>query len=191
MRHQVTRELFCYWDKLRGERAAPERARFNPGEMRAILPDTFLIEVDADGIFPLRVAGARMNALWRTELKGTSFIDLWRKEDRLNAHAALMAVVEGVAPLVGGARIRAGDVGIDLEFLLLPLRHFGATHSRVLGVISPSREARWIGEAKVGPLEFLSMRIVETIDTADADRLRPSPGARPRPRLVVSNPEKL
>jgi hypothetical protein len=185
MRHQISRDLFCYWDKMRGERAAPERARLDLGEIRAILPDTFLIAVDEDGAFPLRVAGARINAFWGRELKGSSFIDLWRKEDRLNVHAALMAVVDGVAPLVGGARTRAGDAVIDLEFLLLPLRHFGETHSRVLGVMSPSKETQRIGQISVGPLAFRSMRIV---DTGEAVQFRPAAARRPRPRLIISNP---
>ncbi len=173
---------------MRGARAAPERTRLDPGAIRPILPDTFLIEVDAAGDFPFRVVGARVNALWRTQLKGASFIDLWRKEDRHNAQAALMAVVEGVAPLVGGARVRApGDMAVDLEFLLLPLRHFGRTHSRVLGAFSPVRPVEWIGQTSAGLLEFLSMRIV---DAPRAFALESPAPPRTGPRLVVSNQEK-
>lgn len=188
MRHQISRELFDYWDSLRGERAAPERAHVNPGAIGGILPDTFLIEADADSLFPVRVAGARVNALWRAELKGTPFLELWRKMDRSSVHAALMAVVDGVTPIVGGARMRApGDAAAELELLLLPLRHFGRTHSRVLGALSPVQPVEWIGETSAGPLEFLSMRIV---DAPGAIRVRSPSGRRPRPRLVVSNPEK-
>jgi hypothetical protein len=107
MRQQISRELYSYWNVMRGARAAPERTRLDPGAIRPILADTFLLEVDSDGEFPFRVAGARVNALWRRELKETSFIDLWRKEDRHSVQAALMAVVNGVAPVVGGARRRA------------------------------------------------------------------------------------
>jgi hypothetical protein len=188
MRQQISRELFSYWNVMRGARAAPERTRLDPGAIRPILADTFLLEVDGDGEFPFRVAGARVNALWRTELKGTSFVDLWRKEDRHSVQAALMAVVNGVAPLVGGARLRApGDIRVDLEFMLLPLRHLGKTHSRVLGAMSPSRPVEWIGQTRAGPLEFLSMRIV---DAPEALIFRPPPPQRSRPRLVVCNQVK-
>lgn len=189
MRQQVSRELYSYWNVMRGARAAPERARLDPGAIRPILADTFLIEVDAGEGFPFRVAGARVNALWRTQLKGTSFVDLWREEDRHNAQAALMAVVDGVAPLVGGARVRApGDMAADLEFVLLPLRHFGRTHSRVLGALSPARPVEWIGQTSAGLLEFLSMRVV---DAPEAFGFKPPVPPRSRPRLVVCNDEKL
>jgi hypothetical protein len=189
MRQQISRDLYAYWNALRGARAAPERASFDPGAIRALLPDTFLLAVDAEGEFPLRVAGARVNALWRTELRGASFIDLWRKEDRQSVYAALMSVVDGVAPLVGGARASApGDAKIDFEFVLLPLRHFGKTHSRVLGAISPIRHPGWIGHTSPGPLEFLSMRVV---DAPEAVRFTPPPSRPPRLRLVVCNQEKL
>lgn len=188
MRNKVSRELFAYWDALRGARAAPERACFNPGAISAILADTFLIEVDAEGLFPLRVVGTRVNAIRGAELKGTSFLDLWRQEDRQSVHAALVAVVDGVAPLVGGARMRApGDAQVDLEFLLLPMRHFGKTHSRVLGAISPARAVEWMAAGGASPLEFLSMRIV---DAAQAVPLQPPAQSGRRPRLVISNPEK-
>lgn len=188
MRRTINRELFNYWNTLRGERAAPDRASVDPLAIRSILADTFIIEVDADGLFPLRVAGARVNALWLADLKGTSFLDLWRNEDRRSVHAALMSVVDGVAPLVGGARGCApGDVELEIEFLLLPLRHFGRTHSRVLGSLSPMRGAEAIGQMRVGSLEFLSMRMIDAPRVVAAASPDASP---PRPRLVVCNPEK-
>lgn len=188
MRQQVSRDLYSYWNVMRGARAAPERTCLDPAAIRPILADTFLLEVDAAEGFLFRVTGARVNALWRTQLKGTSFLDLWRKEDRLTAQAALMAVVDGVEPLVGGARARApGDMTVDLEFMLLPLRHFGSTHSRVLGAFSPVRPVEWIGQSSAGLLEFLSMRIV---DAPEAFALEPPAPPRSRPRLVVCNQEK-
>lgn len=185
MRHQISRDLFDYWNNLRGARAAPDRDAIDPRAIHHILADTFLLEVDADGVFPLRVAGSRVNALWGEELRGSSFIDLWRARDRPGVQSALMAVVDGVAPVVGGVRARvSGETAMELEVMLLPLRHFGKTHSRVFGSLSPARPPDATRQACVGPLEFVSMRIVDRPAALDlAARRTP----RSRPRLVVDN----
>ena len=48
MKHAATRDLYCYWDSLRGARTAPERVDIDPGAIRRILGDTFIVEVDED-----------------------------------------------------------------------------------------------------------------------------------------------
>src|SRR5215204_4458470 len=47
MKHATTRMIFGYWDALRGERSAPERGEIEPGEIRHVLADTFVLEVRA------------------------------------------------------------------------------------------------------------------------------------------------
>jgi hypothetical protein len=119
MRQQISRELYSYWNVMRGARAAPERTRLDPGAIRPILADTFLLEVDSDGEFPFRVAGARVNALWRRELKETSFIDLWRKEDRHSVQAALrssMASRRSSAAPACGRPATAGSISNSCFF---------------------------------------------------------------------------
>lgn len=189
MRHQVSKDLFAYWNSLRGARAAPDRADIDPAAIRHILADTFIIEVDPFGAYPFRFTGARIDALWLAEQRGESFVDLWREKHRRGVSAALMTVIDGSTPVVAGVRTRAaGDAQLDLELLLLPLRHFGKTHARLLGALSPAYPAEWLGEYRAGPLEFISMRVIS---------LPPHPGAfggedrpRPRPRLVVYNQNK-
>ena len=46
MKHPSNRELFDYWNERRGERLAPERADIEPGAIRQVLGDTFVLEVD-------------------------------------------------------------------------------------------------------------------------------------------------
>jgi len=57
MKHPSNRELFEYWNMLRGERLAPERADIEPSAIRTILGDTFVLERDGwkDPVF--RLAG--------------------------------------------------------------------------------------------------------------------------------------
>ncbi len=85
MRQTATRELFAYWNAIRRERAAPDRAEVDPAAIRSILSDAFMIEADGEGGHPLRLTGARLNALWLAEMKGRSFIELWGEDGRLVA----------------------------------------------------------------------------------------------------------
>ena len=40
----VLRQLFDYWAKKKGGRIAPARGEIDPGEIRALLPNVFLVE---------------------------------------------------------------------------------------------------------------------------------------------------
>lgn len=189
MRHQVSKDLFAYWHELKGARSAPDRSDIDPGKIRHLLADTFIIEVDADRAFPLRLSGTRVNALWLREQKGGSFLDLWSADDRQSVSAALSTVIEGVAPVVAGVKTRAEDNSrLDLELLLLPLRYFGKTHSRVLGALSPVCQPDWLGYISAGPLELISMRVIDASALCSGVPFRKSDrvgDSRPRPRLVV------
>jgi hypothetical protein len=204
MRHSVSKELYDYWNRLRGARSAPDRSDIDPAAIRHVLADSFIVEVEPACVFPIRLCGTRLNALWQSEQKGKSFLDLWREEDRRNVAAALLTVVDGATPVVAGALARASsfhdnqseaavtdfDRDLNFELLLLPLRHFGKTHSRLLGSLSSSNQTSWFGRAVASPLNLKSLRIIRAREpeastpAASVARL-PGGGARPAPRLIV------
>lgn len=185
MRQQATRELYSYWNGLRRQRAAPDRAEIDPAEIRSVLSDTFMIEADRDALYPLRLSGARVNALWARDLKGRSFLDLWG-EDRANIAAVLLTVMDGACPVVAGAQTcLAGRPPIDLELLLLPLRHHGRTHARVLGSLSAAQSPEWVGLIPIERLELRSLRIL-----SGARRSLELPLA-PRPPVAVDRRMKF
>ena len=82
MKLAATIELYAYWNRLRGARSAPERNDVDPGAIRGVLADTFVLDFDASCGFPFRIAGSRANALFLKELRGFSFLELWRGADR-------------------------------------------------------------------------------------------------------------
>lgn len=165
MRQAVTRDLYAYWNRLRGARSAPDRSDIDPAAIRHVLADTFIIEIDQERQFPIRLCGTRLNAMWLFDQKGRSFLDLWRVADRRNVAAALLTVVDGVAPVVAGARAPAAERRpMELELLLLPLRHFGKTHSRLLGSLAPACQPGWLGLAPAEPLELLSLRVIADLE---------------------------
>ncbi len=52
MKHAASRALHAYWDRLRGTRAAPDRADLDPGAIRSLLGDVYLLELGTPGNSP-------------------------------------------------------------------------------------------------------------------------------------------
>lgn len=161
MKHAATRDLYCYWDALRGSRSAPERVDIDPGAIRRVLGDTFILEVDDNGEFPFRLAGTRICALLGHELRGTSSIDPFFGTDRAEIRRLLRGVCDDSAAIVVGIDALSSEgQALELELLLLPLRHRGQTHSRILGSLTPSTHPYWVGTCPLVSFEIKSMRVM-------------------------------
>lgn len=175
IRQTITADLYAYWSRVRGPHAAPRRADINPGDIPHILADAFMIDLDAAGDFPLRLCGARLDALWLKNLKGSAFLDFWRADARRAVAAALLTVVDAAVPFAGAARARAPGYGdVDMELLLLPLRKTHTAPARVFGALTPSSQPGWYGQVRAEPLELTSLGIL-------------APGALPVDLLRVAN----
>ena len=46
MKHAASRELYAYWQERRGKRPAPERTEIEPGAIRQVLSDAFILALD-------------------------------------------------------------------------------------------------------------------------------------------------
>lgn len=146
MKHATTREVFAYWDNCRGDRLAPERSDIEPGAIRSVLCDTFILTFDRKAGHPFRLAGTRLCALMGCELKGEPFADLWREDNRAEMESLLKTIAEETVGLVASASGETEDGHtLDLELLLLPLGHRGRMPARLLGSLSPSRPPYWAG----------------------------------------------
>jgi hypothetical protein len=159
----ATMELYAYWDRLRGRRSAPERNALDPGAIRGVLADTFVLDFDDKRGFPFRIAGSRANALFLKELRGLSFLDLWRDDDRDEVDSVLRCVADEAQAFLIGAE--AGPPGVDpvgVEVVLLPLRHHGLTHARVLGGFAPHAAPAWTGLIGAGSMALTSLRALNS-----------------------------
>jgi len=146
MKHATTRMIFSYWDALRGERAAPERGEIEPGEIRHILADTFILEVTGPRSAAIRLAGTRICAFFARELRGEAFERLWQEESNRDIGGAMETVLDETAGVVAGlSAVTDEGASVDFEMILLPLRHRGKPHARILGALSPSVVPPWIG----------------------------------------------
>lgn len=182
VKHATSRILFSYWDALRGERSAPERAAVQPGEIRHVLADTFILGLEAGQPPRFRLSGTRMTALFGRDLAGTRFDRFWEDADRHQASATLdILSTETVGAVVGVLGLNANGSELPLELLLLPLRHHGRTDARVLGAMSPASIPSWAGLVPLVELRLRSTRMIEPLRSRVSER----PVETPRQRFVV------
>jgi hypothetical protein len=184
MRQAATQELYSYWNHLRGARLSPERDEIDPTAIRHILADTMILEVDQKRQFPVRISGTRLNALFLDEQKGGAFVDLFAPGDREAASLMISSVIDGARPVVAGLTAEPdGERPASLELLLLPLRHHGKTHARVLGMLTPTSIPVWFGLRPAACLRLVAMRFIGEEQAAllpslplgqDDDGLRPA-----------------
>jgi hypothetical protein len=159
----ATMEIYAYWNRLRGGRSAPERKDVDPGAIRGVLADTFMLDFDDQRGFPFRIAGSRANAIFLRELRGLSFLDLWRDADRGELDSVLHCVADEAQAFLIGAEAQPAGLGVvGLEVILLPLRHHGFTHSRVLGGLAVHAAPEWMGFVGAGPIALTSLRALES-----------------------------
>ena len=69
MRSKTTREIYAYWNALRGQRDVPARSQIEPARIRHILPDLFILERTQRGDIRFRLAGTRICGLFARELR--------------------------------------------------------------------------------------------------------------------------
>jgi len=121
MKHPSSRQFFTYWDRKRGEARAPDRSEIEPGAVRELLGDIFVLSYDASAGYPFRVAGTRVCALFGHDVKDTSFSALFTEDSRREVEEIIAAVAEEMLPAIAGVTATSPNGALaHLELLLLP-----------------------------------------------------------------------
>src|SRR5471032_2213422 len=138
MKHPSSREFFAYWDEKRGSARAPDRSEIEPGAVRELLGDIFVLSYDPSAGYPFRVAGTRVCALLGCDQKGSSFSALFVPDSRREIEDILGIVAEEMLAAVAGisATSRDGSVA-HLELLLLPFNNRAHTPLSLTGLLAP------------------------------------------------------
>ena len=159
MKHAASCELYAYWLEKRGTRPAPERTDIEPGAIRGALSDAFILALDGSAGHPVRLAGTRVCALFRRELKGESFLGLWATASQPTIADLLSILADECTGTVAGvtAQNSTGEP-IDLELLLLPLGTRRPKFARAIGVLAPLKIPQWLGTSPIGALNIGSRR---------------------------------
>lgn len=178
MKLPATRALYAYWDRLRGGRAAPERSELDPGAIRTLLGDVFLLEFAGANRYLVRLAGTRICTLLGHEWKSRPFAEPFAAEDRPELQALLDGVSNAAVPAVAGITAETQDGRhLDLEMLVLPLRHRGRTNARLLGSLATGKWPYWAGQVPLSRFRLNSVRHLRPDDAAgdDLDLVTPPP----------------
>src|ERR1700709_2588928 len=109
MKHPSSREFFAYWDEKRGSARAPGGREIEPGAVRELLGDIFVLCYDATAGYPFRVAGTRVCALLGCDLKDRSFSALFMPDSRREIEGIIAVVAEEMLAAVAGITATSED----------------------------------------------------------------------------------
>ena len=138
MKHPSSREFFTYWDEKRGAARAPDRSDIEPGAVRELLGDIFVLSYDTAAGHPFRVAGTRVCALLGRDLKDQSFSALFTPEGRREIDDIIGVVAEEMLAAVAGITATSQDGSLaHLELLLLPFNHRAHAPVSMTGLLAP------------------------------------------------------
>jgi len=141
MKHPSSREFFAYWDARRGDARAPDRCEIEPGAVRGLLGDIFVLSYDAAAGYPFRVAGTRVCALRGCDLKDRSFSALFAPDGRREIEDIIAVVAEEMLAAVAGISATSQDGSpAHLELLLLPFNARAHTPISLTGLLAPFGE---------------------------------------------------
>ncbi|MDB5485522.1 MAG: hypothetical protein JWR73_365 [Tardiphaga sp.] len=138
MKHPSTRAFFAYWDSQRGDARAPHRSALEPGRVRELLGDIFVLSYAPENGFPIRVAGTRVCALLGGDRKGDSFTGLFGAAGRKDLADIVSTVADETLVAVAGVTGRTTDgEKLHLELLLLPFCARAHTPLSLTGLLVP------------------------------------------------------
>jgi len=173
MQMPSTKTLYTYWNTIRGARSAPDRKDIDPPRIREALAHTFILELDDANGFSFRLAGSHLCTSYCRELKGRSFSTLWHDRDRDAMDTLVRAVTEDHAvALVTFQGSTALHTKVSFETILMPLRHNGSTHTRVLGAMTALEEPYWLGVQPILEQRITGLRLIWPDDVPAEETVR-------------------
>src|SRR3981081_974670 len=102
MKHPSTRAFLAYWDEKRAGTRAPNLSEIEPGAVRELLGDIFVLSYDAAAGYPFRVAGTRVCALLGGDLKDRSFSAMFAADGHREIEEIITVVAEEMQPAIAG-----------------------------------------------------------------------------------------
>lgn len=158
MKHPSSRAFFSYWDDKRGSARAPERSDIEPGPVRELLGDIFVLSYDKAAGFPFRVAGTRVCALLGRDVKARSFPAAFEPDSRREIDDIVTVVAEEMLVAVAGVTASSGDGSpVNLELLLLPFNVRAHSPISLTGLLAPFGDSRGvIGELRLTSFRYLA-----------------------------------
>ncbi len=187
--HPNTLALIEEWRARREGARLPRRTALSPAAFGPLLPQIFVLGLDAGGE-RLRLAGGLLHDLHGRELRGVLFSSLWAGLDRPRVLAALADGRRLARPVLLRAQgVTAEGHALALEIPVCPLIGPTDAADRAIGLYQPAGLTARLGGRCI---ERLHLTGVEAVDDP-APVFSPPPGrsARAALRLVVDNSRRV
>jgi hypothetical protein len=182
IRHPGTRALFSFWEKIRGENAAPSRDDLDLRQISPIVPNLLILERDHlyQG-YKWRLAGSEISQLYRQKLTSTNALAGWGSFERNTLKQLFDTVVTSLQPCLVRFNITT-DTGqvIGAELLGLPILARNGMRFHIFGGIFPLRDISQLGYGGITALELSAARSIWT-EPLPGDRLIASLNNPPAP----------
>ena len=161
MKLQGSIDLFHYWNRLRDGRPAPQRTEIEPADIKNLLADTFILELDTRGGPVFRLAGTRLCATYGRELKGYAFASMWTPRDQKTvARLSNNAFHDKNVVSMSFRAVSETQREHPFELLLLPLDG-GRDSLRALGIVSAKERPFWMGADPIRENVLQSVRVID------------------------------
>jgi len=133
--HPMLATLLAYWHQKRGKRVMPARADIEPAELKALLPNIFMVDVEyAPFRLRYRLVGSALVDVLGQDIKG-KYLDEMPLLFRTFAAGAYEEVVRVRVPCYKEVSGIAAYFRVAYKRLLLPLSTDGQTINIILGAI--------------------------------------------------------
>jgi hypothetical protein len=162
--HAGTRNLFRYWESIRGERSAPLRSEISLQPIRDLLPWIFICEPVAEtSAHRLRLAGTGVCQLWGDNMTGKDLFAAWSKFERETMSKLLHSAATELQPFVMRCRART-ETGLlaNLEIMGLPVEADDTGEKQVLGLVVPFQDPELYRRHRLVSFDLVSIRIIWT-----------------------------
>lgn len=131
-------QIYDYWAKERRGRLVPSRADIDPRGLEGVLAHAFVLERIAAGLARFRIAGAHMNDVMGSDVRGMPLSAVFMPESRDLLSEVLTDAFD--APAVVRLNVMSeggfGRKEVRGRMLLLPLRSDLGDITRILGAVS-------------------------------------------------------
>jgi hypothetical protein len=166
MKHKTISALFDYWNAKRAGRPAPMRSEINPGEIRSILPNVFILERESDTSFRFRLAGTGLCGIYGMEFRNHNLLSMWQEDCLDTLRNALDEVTRNAAVSVVEYTASTNENReATFEMILLPLAQDNGVISRVIGAVVPVDDLPWIGS------HLLARQWIDRLQILNPDRM--------------------
>jgi hypothetical protein len=164
IQHPGTRALFSFWEKIRGEKAAPGRDDLDLRQISPIVPNLLILERDhLHQTYKWRLAGSEICQLYRQKLTSTNALAGWDSFERNSLIQLFNTVVTRLQPCLVRFHLTT-DTGqmVGAELLGLPLLARNGMRFHIFGGIFPLRDISQLGYGTITYMELSAARSIWT-----------------------------